>query len=403
MDCSGLHVNIFNPQGFLIAAGLTGFESIDYQRSRNEVGAFELVVPGYDLEFGPDYILEIHREVLPGVQVLDGETCWFVRKVEIETAGRDGVRTIVSGHDTMGLLSRRIIAWGAVDDAPEGFNGKSYKTEPADLALYHVFSENFGVNVTDADQPLSVSDPFQLHGGTGYNADGKRREMAQPPVGLFFQQPATNIAPVIVQEISWQNALQVMQTIASDSEAKGATIWFDIVYQPGINHLGTFTFQVWTPLRGTKRPQVFLSLEYGNLIDAKYTQDWTDECTWAHVGGTGDGTDRIIAGVVDTETSRRSPFYPIECFVDSADSEITTDISLIGQGVAALQAKRPLVRLEATLLQEQGSLFGLDYKYGDIVQASAFGRNFEAKIEQYHYHLDRSGCSLEIPFVATET
>jgi hypothetical protein len=38
-------LNLYRPNGTLVAAGLTDFLSIDYQRSENEIGAFEIILP----------------------------------------------------------------------------------------------------------------------------------------------------------------------------------------------------------------------------------------------------------------------------------------------------------------------------------------------------------------------
>lgn len=400
MACGQLVINLFKPDGTLLGVGLTEYSSIDYQRSQNEVGTFELILPPYWLDLGldADYVLEIYREIYPGQFILDGDTCWFIRRIEVEYDENNNLKVTIGGHDTMGLLARRIVAWAAPDDTPEGFNGPSYKTEPAEDAIKEIFIENFGSGALGVDAPISVTDPEEIPGGVSYDANNRLMSRVLQE-GIDAETSTT----IITQDIAWQNALSAMQSIASDSAQRGEPIWFDIVYTPSDQgaKFGSFAFHVWTGQRGLQRNSVVVSPDYGNLISAKLVKDYAEECTWVHVGGAGDGSSRIIAGIVDTEASARSQFYPIECFIDSANSETSTAEALIGEGSAKLHQNRALIQLTGTILQTEGSLFGVDFSYGDRIKASAFGIDMEATISKFQYHVDHGGCSLEIPLEAS--
>jgi hypothetical protein len=331
-------LNLYRPNGTLVAAGLTDFLSIDYQRSENEIGAFEIILPIHYLDFGigRDWIWEIYREAIPGQVVLDGETIWFTRRIEIVTEAQES-SIIVSGHDTMGLLKRRIVAWQSIADQAEGGNNQAYKTRPADDAIREVFIENFGSGVGEADiapaqkipsPPATVYEEPDI--GIPFTVSDRVMVQVQEEDVQNLDEPA---APIIVQEIQLQNALEAMQSIARESAQRGTKIIFDIAYVPGQGAvLGDLLFRVWVTQRGTKQPGIQIGPDYGNLIDARFVTDYTDECTWAYVGGSTEHPTRIIASIVDPELTRANPWYPSECFVDLPDltnrADITVDITV---------------------------------------------------------------------------
>lgn len=391
-ECCDILFNLFSPAGQVVVAGAGDFLSLDYQRSENEVGAFEIVLPPHyrSLDIGPDWIFEFYR-VVDGQPQLDGETCWFARRFEeLYTDSQCGA-IVIGGHDTMGLLKRRIVAWFAPDNTDPGVTGEGYKTRPADLAIREIFQENFGSLTTAGTPPPSVTAPAGFPGPTSYNEASRQMSIEE--------DTGAGSGPVVVQDIAWKNALEAMQSFASASAQQDETqrVLFDVLYTPsGSGVLGEFEFRVWNGSRGVDRTGVLFSPEYGNLLNARLIRDFTDECTWVHVGGTGSGTARVVAGVAD-QGRERSQWYPIECFLDLNQQETNAQEALVGAGQAHLNTHRGDVSLSGDVVQEL-FLFGRDYFFGDSVQGQAGGFKFLSRISNFGVHVEGGECRISIDF-----
>lgn len=401
MACVDVLFNLFDNNGRTVVAGAKNFLSLEYQRSENEIGAFEIVLPPFyrDFGIGPDWVFEFYRNMSDGMQILDGNTCWFARRFE-EIYERDqcGLLTI-GGHDTVGLLKRRIVAWYAPGDAPPGFNGEGFKTQPADDAIREIFQENFGSKVDGPGAPPSVTSPVGYPEPTNYTAISRRMAANRR---ISEEETGSGSAPIVALEIAWQDALQAMQSIAQSASQQDPKkkVLFDIVYTPSnFGRLGQFDFRVWTGARGSTRSGILFSPEYGNLLNARFTQDYTDESNWVHVGGPGSGTDRIVAGVVDQRRSR-SPFYPIESFVEKNDLEVVAEESIIGAGQAELNARGEKVTLAAEVVQLDNFEFGVNYEYGDLIQAAVRGVTFESTVSNFRVTAQDGAVDVEVSFNA---
>lgn len=401
MSCFDITFNLFDPSGNVVVPSAGDYISLDYQRSRNEVGAFEIILPPYyqSLGIGPDWVFEFYRMTSSGL-VIDGGTCWFARTFEeIYDADQCGA-VVIGGHDTIGLLRRRIVAWFAPDAPPPGFNGEGFKTAPADDAIREIFQENFGSKVAfPGTPPPSASNPVGFPNPTNYDENDRRMASNR---AIIEELPGTGTAPIVAQEIAWQNTLQVMQSFANAAAQQDPkrSVIFDVSYSPsGTGRLGTFEFKVWTGRRGSVRSGLLFSPENGTLSGATYRRDYTEEANWIHVAGPGNGTSRIVAGVVDQERSR-SPFYPIEKFVEKADAETNSQEALEGAGQAALNAATLKASLAGDIVQLPGFEFGVDYLYEDAVQAAIRGVTFDSVISNFNVHVEDNECNIEIKFSA---
>lgn len=393
-------LKLYSPFGVLVAGNITDFISLAWARTENNAGSFDFMLPGHyaDLGISRDYVFEIY-DCSSGQAILDGETCWFVRKIEIRPEEGCGEVVVLSGHDTTGLLARRIVAWFSADSPPEGFNDPGYKTADALVALREIFDENFGLGVATAGAPISVTDPTESPEPLpAFTAQNRLMQAPTYPTIVIAPIPlSTPAPPIITQDIAWQQVLSVMQAIASVSTEQRLPIIFDIVYRHSdFGGLGEFEFRLWVKQRGITRDIVFAP-EIGNLRDPALIKDWAEEVTWVHVGGPGTGALRLVAGVVDPVASHSSPFYPIEGFIDLNDESNNSQAALENAGRAELAAKRGKITVTGNVSQVPGSLFGVHYNYGDTVTSRYRGEQVLARISSYSVSVNDNSCEVTIP------
>lgn len=393
-------LKMYSPYGVLVAGNITDFISLTWARTENAAGSFDFMLPAYyyDLGIGKDYIFEIY-DCSSGEAILDGETCWFVRKIEVRPEEGCGEVVVLSGHDTTGLFLRRIVAWFSADSPPEGFNDEGYKTASALVALREIFYENFGAGVAGAGSPISVTDPTESpEPFPTFTAQNRLMQApTYPGIVIAPVPPSTPAPPTVIQDIAWQQVLSVMQSIAQVSTEQRLPIIFDIVYRPGdFGGLGELEYRLWIKQRGLTRDIVFAP-EIGNLNDPVLTKDWTEEVTWVHVGGPGTGIGRLVAGVVDPEASLSSPFYPIEGFVELSDESNNSQLALENAGKAELAAKRGKITVAGNVAQTPYSTFGVHYGYGDVVTARYRDEQVTARITQYSVSVNDNSCEITIP------
>lgn len=387
-------IKLFSAQGQLVAGNIRDHIHLTWARNENAPGAFEFTLPGYyqDYDIGRDYVFEIY-DCTGRKPVLDGETCWFVRRKEVRQEEGCGEVLVLSGHDTLALLDRRLVAWFSANSPPDGFTDPGYKTVPAITAIKELFLENFSGDVLDvpaAGVPISVTDPEESP--DTLPAFSAANRIMPVSFGIIGSEAST----VIVQDVAWQKALSMMQSIAETSKQAGTPIIFDIVYRPSpAGALGDFTFQIWLNNRGIIQPVVF-SPSIGNLNSPSKVEDWTEEATWVHVGGPDSGEDRIMAGVVDPKRSGTSPFYPIEVFLDLNDGS-NSEAALLTAGKAELARLQGKLTITGEAVQGPGYAFGVDYGYGDVVGVG-YGRDkVSARISQYSVTVADGKREISIP------
>jgi hypothetical protein len=372
--------------------------SWDAARAENDRGSFTLILPPtYPLTlFEVDHIIEFYRSDDDGRSWnLDGETCWFVRDAYFSWDG--GKETIeVSGHDTIGLLERRIVAWYAVANTELAQNYYSKKFGPADKALWELFHENFGVGVLgqlEGDVPASVAGDAT----TVYRA--AVRQMA-----YVTQDPVRAEGPLVTAEFAWKPVLTAMKDIVRAAAQEGTRLIFDIVYTPDSET--PFVFRIWHTLRGVDRSRgeqrIIFSRRHDNVASISLRNIHSDEATWIHVGGPGQASLRIMQGVAQpVPFFQRSPFYPIEGFVEN--TKTADQATLISTGKAELYRRR--ARFEFSGEAKDGPLttFGRTYRYGDRVLCEHRGVFGVCRISRYRTTVSGGREVVNVPFETEES
>ena len=373
----------------------------DCSRGENDKGSFTMGLSAdYLNDFFADDIIEFRRSTDGGKTFpICDDTCWFVR--DCDYIWNNGYETIrLSGHDTTGLLDRRIVAWYSSVTNQEGLNTYGHKSEPAETALFDVFNENFGpgvVGLVGTDVPPSAGGPA-ASGAPALGATPAERQML-----LVGTEGTFDAGTTIDLEISWKNALAVMKDICNTIAKRGILLFFDIVYRP--EAATRFVFRVWQKSRGqdmtiTPRPVVF-SLEHENVGKMGLRKQFSDEVTWVHVGGSGQGSLRVTQGVIaDDPAFKRSPFYPIESFIDNnktADYE-----TLANLGEAELYRKRARYIFSAEAKDGPYTMYGRDYNFGDCVTVKHRGVTAKCRISKVRISLKNGRESLSIPLESNE-
>jgi hypothetical protein len=396
--CYEYELKLFSRDGnFLLA--IPDALRIQAARVENDAGSFEIVLPpSYPPRlFVGDNIFEIWRSVDGNVFNLLGNTCWFIRRIRVGVDD-DGVETtIVSGHDTTGLLDRRVVAWYGSDVA--GFHGPGSKQAPAGQIIHELFTENFGVDVAGIDTngtandeitepPVGVANPIGFTPVGSYTVD--QRRMRRPAHTTIVSNLLADVSPIVTIQATFQNVLAVMKQVASSSEALGTPLVFDIDYTPAIGTLGTFEFNTYVDYRGNdRRNSVVLGPDFGTMGATAIELDYTNVVTNSYVGGAGTGTARLIAGAVNQELLELSPFHPVESFVEA--TELTNQDHLIERAIVELNgfALRPTI--EGTVIQTETMAFEREYFYGDIVSAQWRSLRIPVKIYSFSVTIE-DGC-----------
>lgn len=402
-------LRVFTADGLSVLPSLTDFFALKFSRSRNNPGAFELTLPPDYPEsyFGEDTIIEIWRSVDGRTWGLIDQTCWFVREIEYDLDDDGRELLFVRGHDTTGLLNRRIVPWFSLSSAGAGANAPGYKTAPADTLIAELWDENFGSLVEGTLVDSYNTPPPSVTAAAGWDFSApvltaKLRQMRRPPFGAMRRTVMADSAPTIEQQTSWANVGDAMRSVSDAAEAKGQKIWFDIVYRAGsASELGDFTFQVWINNRGADLTRaVVLSPHYGTMAATKWRRSWTELANWVHIGGAGQDDLRLVAGILDDESIMRSPFYPIETFIDGG--EIYAEDALLDLGRVELRRRRGLRTVSGEVVQSPEVRFGREYTYGDVVSAFYRDTTVLGEIQSYSIEVADGAEKIDIPLEGEE-
>jgi hypothetical protein len=332
-------------------------DSFGYVRTLNTPGRFNISLPSdFNTELlKPDFRMEFWYKPPDGQLFLD--FLGFIDGINYSRNNR-GLKAIrVRGHDPIGLLERRIVAYDASSSEAD-------KTDYADDMMKEVVDENLGSSA-GASRVLS-SDYFSIAGDA-------------------------SLAPSITKSFSRRGVLAVLQDIASSSYVEGTPLYFDIVRFSDQK----FEFRTYIDQRGTDRregyttsPAIF-GQEYGNLIEPELDYDWSGEVNVAYVAGQGVEDDRETVTRTDTGRSTRSIWSRREALVDRRDA--TQTATLNASGDRALDDGRPKQKFAGTITDTVGTQYGLHWQFGDRVTAKAFGLSFNGIVTTVNMLRDGSG------------
>ncbi len=272
----------------------------------------------------------------------------FLRKWTVARKRRNTFFTL-EGPTQTGLLDRRIIAY-------KGNQATTSKNAAADDVMKEIVDEAMG--------PGAGNDPY-----------GRSRIQSN------FTIAADVAAGVTFDgDIQWQNLADVLKDISDHSHSKGTPMYFDVVQTAPANfQFRTYINQVGLDRRSGPRAITF-GLEFGNMRDPVWTEDWTKEKNIIYGGGQGEGTDRTIDPEKDVGRIYRTPWNRQEAFQDARGE--TTTLGVAKKAFARLVESRPRRKLSGRLQSVPGSLYDLDWGFGDRVKAVAFGFEFTGMIQK---------------------
>jgi len=312
---------------------ISDFSHLKYAGRENEIGIMTLTLPAELMNPVLDGRLEIYRQVGAGGYNLEFDTQWFIRYWKKQRQGNVS-SLLVKAYTGNELLSRRIIGYAA--DTPQ-----TNKTAHIDDMMKAFVRENCGTLATDTGRNLSTYLSVQ---------------------GDFAG------APIHTKAASWKNLVPVLQELAETSMDMGTYLVFDTVKLTDIQ----MEFRTYIGQRGVNRGStgaspLLVSDVNGSLSDTSLEYDYSSEGNYIYCGGRNEGIDRVVAEEEDTTRSLATVLNRREIFKDSRQTEDQEKV--VEEAQASLNANRPRIIFNGTLVDTDDIQYGVDYGFGDIVEA----------------------------------
>lgn len=325
------------------------FVRLEYARGVNKVGYLYLDLDPAQVDpslFQLDCRIEPWRSVGVIPPYLDGETCYFYRggSFIMDTNGAETLR--LKFEDAIGLLSRRIVAY------PAGDAMATATAVAADDLMKRIVSENFGADATDTARSIA---------------------------GYMSIAANLTAAPVVTKEFSRRNVLKVLQEIAAESAQQGTPLFFDVVSIDGALEFRTYTGRRGNDHGRLSAQPVVISRERRNLEAPVISEDHFDEINFIYAGGRGQGEARIIKTATDAAAVGLSPLNRCEGWTDARNAEAEDAVQ--SEANTALEEGRYRRTLTGTILDTDGCLYGVHYRYGDTVYAEYRGMGYDAQVD----------------------
>jgi hypothetical protein len=177
--------------------------------------------------------------------------------------------------------------------------------------------------------------------------------------------------------------LDVLRDIAAAAAAGGTYLAFDVVPDGS-----GFEFQTFVDVWGEdRRATVLLAAEMGTLAGVGLITDWTQEYTAVYASGR--GNEVIAAVAVDSARVATSPFGRIETYLNASNAATADAVS--GAANADLQAGRPREQFSASLVEQPGTVYGVELYLGDVVAAEHAGTRYTCRVEPVAITLAENG------------
>lgn len=348
-------IGLYDPTGLNLLAVLDGFSVLDYALIVNGVGALTITLPAdYDSflfssnDVIPDNRIIVSRAIGGDAFTIDGDACWFVRRGRKILSDKGQRTTIINAVHANHLLKRRIVAYAAG-------SAEADKTDFADDMIKAIARENLGTLATDTTRSIAT-----------------------------YLSIAADIgaAQSISKAFARRNVLDLSREIAEASYQAGTFLAFDIVStSPESLTLNTYIEQ-----RGSDRrfpvgnnPLIF-GTEYGNVGSAERDSDRTEEITFGYAGGLGVGSGRTIGTASDVTRIAASPFNRIEQFFDGRTSDVQATLDNDADSLVA--SGQPRSNFTGKITQTDGSIYGLNYNYGDYITAVFENESIDARLNR---------------------
>jgi hypothetical protein len=341
------------------------FQSLDYVKTVNNVGAFTLTLPAsFDLSLvQEDSRIAVMRQPDGGARTLD--FVGFVRKIGKTQRGQAEYWTLY-GYDLNYLLQSRIVAYAAGE-------AQSAKTGAADNIMKAIVRENLGASAIAA---------------RNLTASG------------FTVQADVGLGTSLEKGFAWRNVLDVLKEIADASHSVETTSAYFGIVPLNIGWECEFRTNIVQWGLDHRSPSgaagvVIFSLELANITDVDRVRSWADEITYAYAGGQGEGVARVIQESQDAARVGASPFNRKEIFVDARNETVAA--AVLDAADSAVRNGRPHNTFNGSLVNIAGSsIYGRDYGHGDYVTAVYHGETIDCRIDTVRVNINAGKETVEI-------
>jgi hypothetical protein len=347
-------------------APIPDFASLEYAKTVNQVGVMTVLLPikyQSNIQFLNQMV--IIRRAYGGMRYQEFGALWFVVKYQIYTDDQ-GVRWVkVTCFCGNAILQKRVVAYYAASTnaSMTGFAGNLMK---------QVCRDNIGSTANDYSTTANVASgslPARGLSTTYFGIDADTGDGAS--ISIAF---------------SWRRVLDTLSDMAELSYNAGSYIAFDMINDaPGHLQLTTFPGK-----RGSDRrwqasgllPPVILDPLAGNLTGASLTYDWSDFASYVYAAGQGQETARLVGTDYDLENILNSPFGRWEKVVDAKN--VKTQTLVDQQAALGLQDSVPQVVFDGGISDAPGSIYGINYFWGDLVTARIEDNFIDCYLDYVH-------------------
>lgn len=324
-----------------------------YTLALNRPGAFSLVLPAdFDRrKIAKDRRVTIWRRPLGGANRI--AFAGLVRL--IDTAGAPPVRTL-AGPCMNVLLEQREVAYAAGSTQAD-------QSGAADTIAVNIVTQNHGSSATAA---------------------------RQFPAAYFGAAASPAGASTATKAFSYRNALDVLTELANTARQVGTGFYFGVVPTSETQ----VEFRTRTNEWGRDRTAdtgtgLIFGVEYGNMENPHFTEDYTAEINVVYGLGQDDGPARSVQTAEDTARSGLSIWARSEASVNASSEP--TDAGVLAAARARVIAGRPRLAFTADLLSVPGAVYGKDWDFGDRVTCTYDGRQFDALVRAVTVSVNETG------------
>lgn len=305
------------------------YTSLDFVRSWQGIGNFNLVVCGHEKSFQNGNIIMLGN---------NGHKCGIIRTVN-PVDSEKGTGITVSGQTLNGFTQQRIvIPFANADYFAVPLPDASPSVKSAEYILKQYVSHNLGEN-----------------------ADSAR----QLPNFIITQNQNRGLETNWFSRYSMLN--EDLQAICEYCDC-GYEIYVDLQTRKFVfDYLGGMNRSV----DQSTNSCVILSREFESVKNISYTHDMSNYKNLAYCGGYGEGAERAVQAVRAKELSANpTGFDRFETFFDCGDllsTETETAISLEQEGQHRLDEYKEIKSLTAEISQAGSFLYGKQWDLGDLV------------------------------------
>lgn len=338
---------------------LSTYSRLEYSRAENRTGILYLDLDPDTIESVKDYLrvdarIEPWRTVGALPPYLDGETIFFIRKW--------GYKTDAQGRETLRIECRDPLYILEGTNVCYPINGLKniISAQPADDACKVIWKENRGNESDDALWDLSAWVTCAAN-------------LSHAPTLTEFEYSRRQLSEILPEVTAW-------------SLSQGTYLAYDIVYtSPTL-----LEFRTWTVCRGINRGAAaganmcLISDKRKNLVEPEVSEDHLDEFNHIYVGG---GKNNALSQQAkDTAAIGLSPFNRRAKWVPT---NTLTANNMTHEAYSVMKKYRYKRRISGKVIDTEGCLYGVHYRFGDLVRVEYRGYGFDAHVDAIHVTVDQ--------------